>query len=53
LNEGLPHCAPNECAEAEYRRHGLESDVIPAALSLEVDMRQYEMRKEFYQGYGI
>ena len=53
FDDGLPHCAPNECAEVEYRKHGLESEVIPAALSLEVDMRQYEMRKEFYQGSGI
>ena len=53
FDDGLPHKAPRECVDVEQRRHGLESDVIPAALSLEVDMRQYEMRKEYYQGANI
>ncbi|KAL7477983.1 hypothetical protein ACHAW6_003772 [Cyclotella cf. meneghiniana] len=53
FDDGLPHKAPDECVQAEYRKHGLESDVIPAALSLEVDMRQYEMRTEFFQGADI
>lgn len=53
FDDGLPHKAPEDCVEAEYRKHGLESDVIPAALSLEVDMRQYEMRLEYFQGADI
>jgi len=53
FDDGLPHKAPNECADVENRKHGLDSDVIPTALSLEVDMRQYEMRKEFFQGVDI
>jgi glutamine amidotransferase len=53
FDDGLPHKAPNECVDAEYRKHGLESDVIPTALSLEVDMRQYEIIKDFYQGANI
>jgi predicted glutamine amidotransferase len=53
FDDGLPHMAPDDCVDVELRKHGLESDVIPASPSLEVDMRRYQLRSDFFQGTGI
>ena len=53
FDDGLPHMAPDDCYEAELRKHGLESNAIPPTLSLEIDMRRYELRRDFYQGAAI
>lgn len=53
FDDGLPHTAPDDCYEAELREHGLKSDVMPPAPSLEVDMRRYQLRRDFYQGAAI
>ncbi|KAL7532287.1 hypothetical protein ACHAWF_004074, partial [Thalassiosira exigua] len=53
FDDGLPHMAPDDCYEAELRKHGLESDVIPPPPSLEVDVRRYELRRDFFQGAAI
>jgi hypothetical protein len=53
FDDGLPHMAPDDCFEAELRQHGLESDAIPSSPSLEVDMRRYQLRKDFFQGAAI
>jgi hypothetical protein len=53
FDDGIPHMAPDDCFEAELRQHGLSSDSIPSSPSLEVDMRRYQLRKEFYQGAAI
>mmetsp|Transcript_7115 Transcript_7115/g.15697 ORF Transcript_7115/g.15697 Transcript_7115/m.15697 type:complete len:425 (+) Transcript_7115:52-1326(+) len=53
FDDGLPHMAPDDCYEAELRKHGLKSDAIPPTPSLEIDMRRYELRKDFYQGASI
>eukprot|EP00584_Thalassiosira_punctigera_P012625 CAMPEP_0172573812 /NCGR_PEP_ID=MMETSP1067-20121228/136382_1 /TAXON_ID=265564 ORGANISM="Thalassiosira punctigera, Strain Tpunct2005C2" /NCGR_SAMPLE_ID=MMETSP1067 /ASSEMBLY_ACC=CAM_ASM_000444 /LENGTH=309 /DNA_ID=CAMNT_0013366429 /DNA_START=933 /DNA_END=1863 /DNA_ORIENTATION=+ len=50
FDDGLPHVVPEECYEAELRKHGLESDAVPRAPSLEVDVRRYMLRRDFYQG---
>lgn len=53
FDDGLPHLAADDCFEAEIRHHGLESDVIPPMPSMEVDMRRYKLRRDFYQGACI
>jgi len=53
FDDGLPHMAPDDCYEAELRKHGLESDHIPTTPSLEIDMRRYELRRDFFQGAAI
>mmetsp|Transcript_36972 Transcript_36972/g.75376 ORF Transcript_36972/g.75376 Transcript_36972/m.75376 type:complete len:401 (+) Transcript_36972:39-1241(+) len=53
FDDGLPHLAPDDCFEAELREHGLESDAFPRNPQLEVDMRRYQLRKEFFQGAAI
>jgi len=53
FDDGLPHLAPDDCFEAELREHGLESDVIPSNPQLEVDMRRYQLRRDFFQGAAI
>lgn len=53
FDDGLPHTASDDCFEAEIRQHGLESDVIPPTPSLAVDVRRYEMSKDFFQGASI
>lgn len=53
FDDGLPHMAPDECYEAELRHHGLESDAMMPAPSLENDMRRYELRRDFFQGAAI
>lgn len=53
FDDGLPHLAPDDCFEAELREHGLVSDVMPRNSQLEVDMRRYQLRKEFFQGEAI
>ena len=53
FDDGLPHMAPDDCFEAELRQHGLESDAMPSSPSLEVDMRRYQLRKDFFQGAAI
>ena len=53
FDDGLPHMVPDECFEAELRSHGLESDHVMVSPSLEVDMRRYELRRDFFQGAAI
>jgi len=53
FDDGLPHLAPDECYEAELRDHGLESDVIPTTPTLEIDMRRYALRRDFFLADGI
>mmetsp|Transcript_25437 Transcript_25437/g.61140 ORF Transcript_25437/g.61140 Transcript_25437/m.61140 type:complete len:361 (-) Transcript_25437:113-1195(-) len=55
FDDGLPHTQADECYEAELRMHGLDSDsdAIPPAPNLDVDMRRYELRRDFFQGAAI
>lgn len=53
FDDGLPHLASDDCFEAELRQHGLESDAIPPTSSLEIDMRRYKLKRDFYQGAAI
>lgn len=53
FDDGLPHMAADDCYEAELRKHGLESDVMSRPESLEVDMKRYELRRDFFQGASI
>ncbi|KAL7460382.1 hypothetical protein ACHAXS_000836 [Conticribra weissflogii] len=53
FDDGVPHMAPEDCEEVEFRNHGLVSSAIPAAPSLEVDMRRYRLRTSFFEGSGI
>ena len=53
FDDGLPHLAPDECYEAELRDHGLESDVIPTTSTLEIDMRRYALKRDYFQAEGI
>jgi len=53
FDDGLPHLAPEECYEAELKDHGLESDVMAVTPTLEIDVRRYKLRKDFYQGAAI
>ncbi|EJK57028.1 hypothetical protein THAOC_22973 [Thalassiosira oceanica] len=53
FDDGIPHLAPDDCFQPELRKHGLDSDCIPSAPNLEIDLRRYEMRRDFFQGASI
>ena len=53
FDDGIPHLAPDDCFQPELRKHGLDSDCIPSPPNLEIDLRRYEMKRDFFQGASI